>query len=221
MKKHDFFNKIALFQEGADGEERRLPDGRQPQPGERRGPHPRAARRQGHRRRHRDGQRPRRRPRGHGLQERQGRVDAHQRQPDMPALPLLHHTQPPGQGPDEAYRLHREDHRNHGGDKEDSRQAAHRDARLLHGLQVDSPRDGLVRGQAAVHRRRRGELRLPGRGLRARQGRRVRLLTAGRDLRLGQGPGQDALRRADGNLRAIRILTRSDGERGQTGQERG
>ena len=94
-------------------------------------------------------------------------------------------TEPPGDGPYEAYGLHREDHRYDGSNTQGGREAAHRDARLLHGLQVDCARDCPFRGETAVYRRRRGELRLPGRGLRARQGRRFCLLPARRDLRLG------------------------------------
>ena len=70
--------------------------------------------------RHSHGQRSRRRPRRYGLQERQGRVGAHQWQPDLPDLPLVYHHQSSGGGQDEADRLHREDHRHHGGDSRDS-----------------------------------------------------------------------------------------------------
>ena len=39
---------------------------------------------------------------GMGLQERQGRMDTYQWQPDMPPLPILYHTQPSGERLDEA-----------------------------------------------------------------------------------------------------------------------
>ena len=48
------------------------------------------------------------------------RVGAYQWQPDLPDLPLVHHHQSSGGGQDEADRLHREDHRHHGGDSRDS-----------------------------------------------------------------------------------------------------
>ena len=81
--------------------------------------------------------------------------------------------------------------------------------RLPDGLQVyrqDYPRE---RGQGQIHRRRRGELRLSGRRLRTRQGRRVGLLAGGRGGGLGHGyDGPDALRVAAGALCEVRLLPR-------------
>ena len=152
--------------------ERRLPDGRFPQPGEPRGNDHGYRKGKGDRRKPRARLRPGRRPHRPRGPRQQGRIPAPQRQPDRIDLHLLHHHPQPRTRPSQRQRIRCQDHRDLRDNQAYRRQERREVLRLLHGLQVDRQRDARARGHRALPRRRRGELRLPPRDLRARQRRR-------------------------------------------------